>query len=74
MKQVVIQMRARDWAWGVYSTKFGFMVGFDKTVKRGGDAKFIKERVEESGAPLAVVKAALLALCAEQEAGNAASQ
>ncbi len=46
------------------------MVGFDKTVKRGGDAKFIKERVEESGAPLAVVKAALLALRAAQEAGN----
>lgn len=70
MEQVVIQMRQRGWDWGIYSTKSGFMVGFNKTVKRGGNAKFIKERAEESGAPLAVVKAALLALCAEQEAKN----
>lgn len=70
MEQVVIQMRQRGWEWGTYSTKSGFMVGFDKTVKRGGDAKFIKERVEENGAPLAVVKAALLALCAEHEGSN----
>ena len=70
MEQVVIQMRVRGWAWGTYSTKSGFLVGFDRTVKRGGDAKFIKERVEENGAPLAVVKAALLALIAEQEAIN----
>lgn len=70
MEQIVIQMRQRGWDWGIYSTKSGFMVGFNKTVKRGGDAKFIKERVEESSAPLATVKAAILALVAEQEASN----
>lgn len=70
MEQLVIQMRQRDWEWGMYSTKSGFMAGFSKTITLDGNAKFIKERAEESGAPLAVVKAALLALVAEKEATN----
>lgn len=70
MEQVVIQMRQRGWEWGMYSTKSGFMAGFSKTITLDGNAKFIKERAEESGAPLAVVKAALLALVAEKEANN----
>lgn len=57
MEQIVIQMRQRGWLWLIYSTKAGFVASFGKQEPFG--------EAMESGAPLATLKAALLALCAE---------
>ena len=84
MKQIVIQMRAKGWEWAIFSIKAGlFVVKFCKGEISSEAVAFSTQakataitsplslrHCAESGAPLAVVKAALLALCAEQEAGN----
>lgn len=65
MEQIVIQMRAKGWEWALFSIEAGlFVVNFRS---RKGE---VSGDVVESGAPLATLKAALLALCAEQEASN----
>lgn len=70
MEQIVIQMHAKGWEWALFSWEWalfsieaGFVTAFRKDGGLSGEAA-------ESGAPLAVVKAALLALVAEQEVGN----
>lgn len=65
MEQIVIQMRAKGWEWALFSIEAGlFVVNFRS---RKGE---VSGEAAESGAPLATVKAALLALVAEQEANN----
>lgn len=61
MEQIVTQMRARGFRCTIY-------IG-TSTVVSFNNAWTCGEALE-SGAPLAAVKAALLALCAEQEASN----
>lgn len=69
MEQVVIQMRQRGWEWALFSIEAGlFVVNFRS---RKGE---VSGEAVESGAPLATLKAALLALVAEQETSNAAGQ
>lgn len=70
MEQVVIQMRRQGWRWTLFCNEIEgdeepwFVASFSKP------ALFIGGKAKASGAPLAAVQAALLALVAEQEANN----
>lgn len=65
MEQIVIQMRRQGWRWTLFCNEIeGFVASFSKP------ALFIGGKAKESGAPLATLKAALLALIAEREAGK----
>lgn len=66
MEQVVIQMRRQGWRWTLFCNEEEpwFVASFSKP------ERFIGGKAKESDAPLAAVKAALLALRAEQKPGN----